>query len=760
MALLSKATIAGLVVGVLGLVISLTPFGASLEENFGLQLLFKIRGSRRAPTEVVIITMDKASAKRLNVPSSPRKWPRSLHARLIHNLAQKNPAAIGFDIIFNESRLPEHDDLFAGAIRKAGNVVLGEWLQRDKVPLFDRAGKRTGHLNIEKVIPPISPLANSALASAPFALPKLPIRVNSYWAFKTGAGDTPTLPVVVFQVYALQVYNELIALLKEYSPALTRKLPADKEAVVTDKSIKEIIQILRNHFEHDPTIAAKLLAHLKRSKPFSNDTQKHQILKSLIQMYQGPKTRYLNFYGPPATILTIPYYQILEESEPTEIDAGTLDLNGKVVLVGLSEHMRPEQKDGFYTVFSRLDGVDISGVEIAASAFANILEDMHVEPLGGSAHFTIVSLWGILIGFLCILLPMMISAISVISLSLIYMVVAQYQFKHTGLWFPLVIPIFFQAPVAFFGSVLWKYFHANKERKNIRTAFGYYLPDDVVDQLAQSMSNINNSRQNVYGTCLVTDVEQYTALSEKMNPEELSVLMNKYFEVIFKPVRQNSGIVSDVRGDSMLAIWATARPDASLRNLACSTALDIFRAVNQFNQSLKTIKLPTSEIIQLPTRIGMHSGYISLGNIGAIDHYEYRPVGDIVNTATRVEGLNKFLGTKVAVSEEVLHQLDGFLVRPLGRFIFAGKSKPIEAFELICRMEESDQKQKDLCGAFAQALTAYQKGSWNEVIDLLSETLQLYGEDGPSNFYLELCHNYRTNPPAPNWDGSVHLHKK
>jgi adenylate cyclase len=469
-------------------------------------------------------------------------------------------------------------------------------------------------------------------------------------------------------------------------------------------------------------------------------------------MYQGSKSRYLNFYGPPATILTIPYHQILEASEPSEIKSGTLDLNGKAVFVGLSEHMGPTQKDGFYTVFSQPDGVDISGVEIAASAFANILEDMHVEPLATGAHLTIVSLWGILIGFLCILTPAMVSASSTIGLSFIYMVVAQYQFKHTGLWFPLVIPIFFQVPVAFFGSVLWKYFQANKERENIRTALGYYLPDDFVNQLAESMSNIENSRKVVYGTCLVTDVEQYTALSEKMDPEDLGVFMNKYFEVIFEPVRKNSGFVSDVKGDSMYAIWATARPDATLRNLACNTALDIMRAVDQFNRSL--------DPLQLPTRIGMHSGYISLGSIGAIDHYEYRAIGDIVNTASRMEGLNKYLGTRVAVSMEVLHQLEGFLARPLGRFILAGKSEPLETYELICRIEESDQKQKDLCSAFAHALNAFQNGSWNTAIDLLSKTSQLYEEDRASYFYLELCDNYRTHPPAPNWDGSVRLHKK
>ena len=109
MAPLSKAVIAGLVVGAFGLVISLTPIGASLEENLGLYFLFKLRGERRAPSDVVIISMDKASAKRLHLPSSPRKWPRSLHARLINVLVANKPAVIAFDIIFSEDLSPQHD---------------------------------------------------------------------------------------------------------------------------------------------------------------------------------------------------------------------------------------------------------------------------------------------------------------------------------------------------------------------------------------------------------------------------------------------------------------------------------------------------------------------------------------------------------------------------------------------------------------------------------------------------------------------------
>jgi adenylate cyclase len=747
-----NASIAALMVGIVGLLISVVPFGLSLEENFGLHLLFKLRGKRAAPADVVIISMDRMSARRLNLPSSPSKWPRSMHARLINTLIGKKAAVIAFDIIFSEDLSSLHDEIFAEAIEEAGNVVLGEWIEVKKVPLLDQSGNPTGNLNIESIIQPISLLTDSAFATAPFALPKVPVRVNSYWAFKTSAGNVPTLPVVVFQVYALQVYNELVASIEDLSPSLFMRLPVNSKAVISNKRLKKVIQELREHFEQDPELAQKILKQLKISNPFLSDTKKNMILESLISMYRGPRIRYLNLYGPPGTIETISYYEIIESIEDSAVTSDRIDLNGKAVFVGLSERMRPEQKDGFYTVFSQPNGLDISGVEIAASAFANILEDMHITPLGTREHLGMVILWGVLIGLVCMLSPAIVSLGSVGGMSLFYAFLCHYQFKYSGVWLPLIVPLCIQVPVAFFGSVLWKYFLSNKERKNIRKAFGYYLPDDVINQLAKSISNIEDSHQVVYGTCLMTDVEQYTAVSESMDLEELSALMNQYFEAIFTPVKQNSGIVLDAKGDSMQAIWATPHPDAHTRNLACHAALDIAHAVDQFNQS--------SGSRQLPTRIGLHSGYISLGNIGAVDHFEYRSTGDIVNTASRLEGLNKYLDSRIVVSEEVIHQLKDFLVRPLGSFILAGKSKPIRVCELLGRIEQSDKKQKKLCLIFSRALEAYQKRAWQEAIDLLTDAMNLYNQDGPSRFYLKLCTELRTTPPATGWDGTIQLNKK
>lgn len=752
MSRLTKAVLFGLAVGSLGLMVGIAPFGTSLEEAFGLHLLFKLRGARQVPSDVVIITMDKISADHLGLPDSPRKWPRSLHAHLIEKLNQQNAAVVAFDIIFSEDRIAENDKLFAEAIQKAGNVVLADWLKTDKVPVLDSSGAHSGNLEIERILPPIAPLEHAALASAPFALPKVPVKVNSYWAFKTGAGDTPTLPVVVFQVFALQVYDQFIELLNEVGVFREQLLPARREDVLADKNIKELIYTLRNHLEQYPSLAAKMLATLETSKPVAVDEKKYRILKSLIQMYQGPKSRYLNFYGPPGTIPTVSYYRILDPPSDSSADAPLIPLKGKVIFVGLSEHLRPEQKDGFYTVFSRPDGLDISGVEIAATAFANLLEDKPIQSLRSGRGFLMIFLWGLLIGIGCILSPATIAAAGVVFIGGMYLFFSLNFFRNSGLWLPLVIPLFFQIPVAFFGAVFWKFFEANKERRNIRTAFGYYLPDNVVDQLAKSISNVTQNTQLVYGTCLITDAEQYTTLSEVMDPEELTRFINNYYEVLFQPVRKHSGIISDVKGDSMLAIWAAAHPEASIRRLACQTALEIIQGVNVFNHTYKNL--------QLPTRIGIHSGYISLGNVGAIDHYEYRPVGDIVNTASRMESLNKRVGTNVLVSEDVLDQLDGFLIRKLGKFVLAGKSKPIAICELICQLDQCNEKQRNLRSVFARALDAYQRQSWKDAIQLFQKVTQIYGQDGPSQFYLQLCENNQSKSLSNDWDATVYLNSK
>jgi len=752
MSRLSKALIISLLFGILGVIASVVPMGLNLEENFGLNLLFRLRGVREPPSDVVIVSLDKASTHNLNLPAEPEKWPRSFHARLTDNLAGLGADVIVFDMTFHKPDTMENDNLFAQAIRNAGNVVLCECLKKVTTPLIDKKGKHTGKLILERALPPTPVLARSALAMAPFPIPKVPVRVNQYWTFKAEAGDTPTLPVTVFQIFAFEMYDEFIRLLEKAIPSKSKKLLHDKDEIIFNRWIEENILILRDIFRENPLIGEKMIQEIQNSSSLSFDSKKKRIITSLVKIYQGPKSRYLNYYGPPGTIETIPYFQLIQHPKQSNTRLKHLDLKGKVVFVGLSERLRPEQKDGFYSVFSQSTGIDISGVEIAASAFANLLEDKPVQPLVFPVHHITVFIWGVFICILCILVPPLVAAFSVIGLSVLYLSLALYQFSNAGNWHPIVIPIFFQVCIAFFGTILWKFFHTHKERQNIKRAFEYYLPDEEVRRLAKNAKDIKTNIQTVYGTCLFTDAEQYTSLSEKMDPKELTRFMNNYYEAVFDPVSKYGGIVSDIKGDSMLSVWATEHPDTAFRSKACLAALDISSAVQQFKEK--------SDTFHLPTRMGMHSGYISMSNIGAINHYEYRPVGDIVNTASRIEHLNRHLGTHILVSQEVLHEIDGFLTRKLGEFIFFGKSKPVTVYELMSRIEESSERQRDLCTIFMQGLNAYYKQSWQEAIAAFYESIKIQKKDGPSSYYLHLCEKFRENPPGEMWDGLIYLENK
>ncbi|UCF93901.1 MAG: adenylate/guanylate cyclase domain-containing protein, partial [Desulfobacterales bacterium] len=569
---------------------------------------------------------------------------------------------------------------------------------------------------------------------------------------KSAAGDSPTLPVTAFQIFALEVYDDFVRLLQNVSPAQAATLPAGKDSILASRKVERLIQVVREVFEKQPSLGEEMLAALRSPANTSLDPRQSRLLKSVVRMYQGTISPYLNFYGPPGRIHTIPYFKVLQHpQESAEIPQWT-SFKGKAVFVGLSELLQPEKKDGFPTVYTQPSGVEISGVEIAATAFANILEDMPVAPLSHWLHLTTVLLWGLMLGIIGLLLPTSTAAASVTGLSALYLSVAHYQFKSVGLWPPLVVPLFFQAPLALIVVFTWKYIRTNRERRNIRRAFGYYLPDKVVDQLAHNLTDVTSNAHLVYGTCLCTDAEKYATLSETMDPKELGAFMNQYYSAIFEPVRQRGGIVSDVVGDSMLAIWATGQPDVALCKQACLTALDIDRAVRHFNG--------TSSGLQLPTRMGLHSGHMMLGNVGAIDHYEYRAVGDVVNSAVRLEGLNKFLGTQILVSEAVRKQLEDFLVRPLGEFFLAGKSKPMKVYELICCREESSAAQKSLCGAFAEGLRAYRRQSWQEAIRIFDQIQQSFGSDGPSLYYRQLCNEFKKNRPEENWNGAIRLDQK
>lgn len=758
-----------IVTGLAGVIAYLTPVGSVLEEEYGLSWLFHSRGVISASDNVVIIAIDQISASEFNLPLNPKEWPRDRHADLIDKLIEAGAAVITFDLRFNAcGSSPESNEKLARAIKQAGNVVLVERLidsrdaslfpyQAEKEMINCETGIRDSSES-EKVekgdviffrdfpalagvwrLPILPIIADAALVTAPFILPRGTMR--HYWAFNTHAGDIPSLPSAVLQVFALQAYDDFIRILRAVDPILATQFAVSRSHI----DMEDLMLTLRSTFVDNKKLVNIMRYALNQDQLVSPSHKK--IIHALINLYSGDDIRYLNFYGPPRTVRTLSYHQVLQ-SEINE--TMQFDLKDKAVFVGVSASSFSEQdelRDDYITVFKQPDGLQISGVEIAATAFANLLDDRPVRRIPLLGSLSILFLFGFTLSFIFLTLPDQRAAMLVIMFVLIYSYGVYYLFNTVQLWLPIVIPLA-QALLSFSTALFAKYTESIRERRILKEAFGRYVPERVVNDFINNAGKETTENQLLYGVCMDTDAEKYTELGGRLNPTELRLLMNDYYATLFKPVKQYEGIVSDVKGDAMLAIWAASTALVFQRKQACYAALEIIRAVECFNQ--------VNHEFQLPTRIGLHAGEMTLGNVGAIHHYEYRAVGDMVNTANRIQGANKYFRTRLLLSKAVVDGLEDFLVRPLGKILLSGKQDSIELVELLVCEEDANDSQFWLCETFAKGLLAYESQDWARACEQFFGILQVFPEDGPSYFFLNICQDYRLNPPQ-SWDGLTRM---
>ncbi len=741
----SKWLMLGALGGLLGALLGLSSWALKLEENRGLEWLFHQRGAITPPQNITIIALDKRSADHLELPNEPAKWPRQLHAELVTKLAEAGAKSITFDMLFKTVREPLQDQAFAEAMAQAKNVILFEFMKKELTN--NSAGSETAAV-IRSRIQPIPPLADAAAALAPFPLPKVPLKVSQFWSFASDAGDAATLPTATLQLYTLDAYDDFLVLLQQVAPQQARALPNNKQAVLEQQKLTHLIHQLKRLFSTSPSLLAKLISAAENP---ANTFQQRELLLAFLRIYDHRHSRYLNYYGPPRTVTTIPYFQIIQSDSKPKYRSQLADLKNSMIFIGYSAELQWEQKDGFYSVYSRDDGLDISGVEIAATATANLLQGRTIEPLSPILHFTMLLLWGMLIATLACRLPALIATVVTLVLGTGYFYFSLYLFSSANLWLPLLIPLLIQAPLILFAGVIWKHLDTLRERHNIHKAFSHYLPPQEIERLTRDGAPLKPGGELHYGICLYTDAAQYTQLSEQMAPDALGALMNRYYETIFASIHRHQGIISDVVGDAAMALWPTTHPSFELKHAACCAAIDLIEAVDRFNQ--------TQTSHQLPTRLGMHCGEILLGNVGAVGRFEYRATGDVVNTTSRIEGMNKLLGTRLLVSNDVLAGQSDFQTRSMGTFVLAGKSHPVALHELIGLRRNASDLQRQLCHQFSEALKLFHAGEWLNA-GALFDNINTTHEDPASCYYRNLCWEFQRTQPTLPWDGIINIKAK
>ncbi|MEJ2693368.1 MAG: adenylate/guanylate cyclase domain-containing protein [Candidatus Thiodiazotropha sp.] len=702
----------GLLIGLMGSLISLLPVTSGWEEGAGLGLLFHLRGQRSAPEEVVIVTINGETGAQLGLGEEIPEWPRSIHAELIERLREAGVALIAIDIFFKKPGDEERDARLAKAIKQAGNVLLVGYLERQRI----RTGAQS--LYVERLIPPAAPLVDSAVGIAPFVLPKVPVRVSRFWTFN-GENALPSLPVrAVYQ------------LADPTGDTLARLLKLDPAKWSGNHNRLHMAQRLRS----EPALRERLRERLlSRDLNPPLDPVQRARLQALLNIYDGEVYPYLNFYGPPASLTTIPYQQLLKA------DAQLLQsLRGKVIFIGYAGSYQPKQRDGFYTVFSQENGLDLSGVEIAATAFTNLLKGESLSRLSPLNILLLCMAYGLAITLLLRSLPGSLGILITLLTGMVYLSVAYALFDIYQIWLPWFVPLGLQTPLAMIIVLTRHYRQMHLSREQLRDLFGYYLPGDVIDRLALDRERTMGHGDKAFGICLASDARQYTRLAEQMEPDVLKTFLNRYYEVLFAPVRSRGGVVSDVIGDAMLAIWPSTSPDVELRQKACEAALDI---VN----NLQTSDLEPS----LPTGIGLHAGELVMSHVGAIDHFEYRAVGDMVNTTSRIEVMNKLLGTTILASEEMLPGLRGIVTRKLGAFLVTGRQQPIELYEIAALEADATAALRELHRAFAEALDEWRAGERSSAHARFEAILERYPKDGPSAYYVQQYRERRRSQINP-----------
>lgn len=287
-------------------------------------------------------------------------------------------------------------------------------------------------------------------------------------------------------------------------------------------------------------------------------------------------------------------------------------------------------------------------------------------------------------------------------------------------------------------------------------SFKRYVPSALVRQLIETGESVRIGGARRQLVVLFTDVKDFTTIAEKMNPDELMENMCEYFEVMTNVIIAEKGTIDKFIGDSVMAFWGAPLAVDFPAVRAAKAALLCVKQLNELNANWQMQEKPALE-----TRFGIHIGEAVVGNVGSSERINYTALGDTVNTASRLEGVNKVYGTQIIVSED-MHELlkDKFVVRMIDLVAVKGKTKPEFIYELMAQDKKEIAFDIDAFNdIFAKGFSAYLQQQWDAAIELFKQCLNLFPGDPVAALFILRCQELKANPPLQ-WDGVWRLSEK
>ena len=300
-----------------------------------------------------------------------------------------------------------------------------------------------------------------------------------------------------------------------------------------------------------------------------------------------------------------------------------------------------------------------------------------------------------------------------------------------------------------------------KQKEVIKETFGKYVDPRIVKGILEDQRFSQGGERRLM-TVFFSDLEGSTAIGERLTPDGIVKLLNQYFSLMSEPIREFHGIIDKYIGDAIMAFWGPPFTDgAEHATLACLAALESYKKLDTFRQLLPDIMGLRKDLPRINVRMGIATGDVTVGSIGSEYSKGYTVIGDTVNLASRLEGVNKEYGTQLLISEETWKMAhEAIEARELDCIQVAGKSEPVRIFELLDRKGKLNDKARTFMDHFAEGLASYRSQSWDLAQARFSEGLKINPEDRPSKLFIARLQHFKEHPPASDWDGVWRFQEK
>jgi adenylate cyclase len=446
----------------------------------------------------------------------------------------------------------------------------------------------------------------------------------------------------------------------------------------------------------------------------------------------------LHFRGPRFTFPYISASDVLNDKlEP-------LSLAGKIVFVGTSatglHDLRPTPLDPMFP-----------GVEAHATIVDNILAgDYFIKPdwVPGLEIILII-----FTAFITGVLITRLKAVWVLPVALFTSTLIWYGSVWTlGRWRIFISPLFpiLSLVINFSLLTLIKFWISEKKKRFFKDAFSMYVSKSVVEQIANSPESLSLNGEEKNISIMFSDVRGFSTLSEKLTPTQVSDLLQDFLTPMTGIITRHDGTVDKFIGDAIMAFWNAPVDVPAHESQALRSGLAMHAALKELNLEFKE-----KYGFEVDIGVGIHSGMVRVGNMGSKDLFDYTILGDNVNLTSRLEGLTRFYGVPMVVSDTMIsHCPADYLVQELDMVTVKGKKKPVTIYSLTSANNDTFQKQ---LGLYIRALKLYRTRQFGKALALFMELRHGNMENTLYALYCDRCDSFIQVPPPDDWNG-VFIH--